>query len=453
MSAQRSRTHRVLSLALRLALIALLALLALVSWYVLIAASRVPAVNQGGVRPEATPRLTATEVRDLPMQCQLVAGGGELNDLGRPPHRNHVYLAKQDGLYFAMFSYWYGSEDQPGGVVRYATSRDGKTWTETRKLADPAPEHGIIARGFVKRDGKLYAWYATHTGDTFFRNGKEFSDPAEYETDRNIAILESEWMGEEEGWRFSRMVLKGYLNNYAPRSFDGKFFMALRDQDRKTFLATSSDDRFTWEIGSAMPVPPSAPQGGFGLRLPDEPVVISTDQNAAHILLRNNNTDDGRLWATTVIDERWQEPYPLDFPSDASKFVPLQLADGSAALVGNFEPEVHRALLHIAVSEDGGATYDKLYRLALEHQYRDFAWRSPQYPHALVDGDRLLLAFAYGKRDIAVCSASADAKELDQQAGISLIPRLFKGLCNKNLPRYLRRAAGYAGCREHFVWG
>nr|WP_137676986.1 exo-alpha-sialidase [Parerythrobacter lutipelagi] len=453
MSAQRSRTRRILRPAVRLALIAFLALLAFVFWYVLVAASRPPVVNQEGVRPHAAPRLTAVEIRDLPMQCRLVASGGELNDLGRLPHRNHVYLAKHDGLYFAMFSYWYGSEDQPGGVVRYATSRDGKTWSEPDKLSDPAPEHGIIARGFVKRGGKLYAWYATHTGDTFFRNGKEFSNSAEYESDRNIAILESEWLGPDEGWQFSRVVLEGYLNNYAPRSFGGKSFMALRDQDRQTYLATSEDDGLTWQIGDAMPVPAVPTQGDAGLYLADEPVVIGNDQSTTNVLLRNNNTADGRLWATSVIDERWQEPFPLDFPSDASKFVPLDLADGSAALVGNFEPDVHRALLHLAVSEDSGTTYGKLYRLALEGQYSEFVWRSPQYPHALVDGGELLLAFAYGKRDIAVCSAPADAGKLDQQAGISLVPRLFKGLCNRNMPRYLRLAAGHAGCREHFVWG
>ncbi|MEL1251543.1 exo-alpha-sialidase [Aurantiacibacter gilvus] len=423
------------------------------TWYVLGPAGQVTPVNQDGIPAEAMPRLTVSEIRDLPMACQRIAEGGEPDGQRRIPHRNHVYLARHDGLYFAMFSYWYGPEDQPGGIVRYATSTDGITWSEARPLAQPATGHGIIARGFVERDGRLFAWYATHTGDTFFRGGQPTSAAAQEASERNIAILESEWMGEADGWRFNRTVIEGYLNNYAPRGFDGTLTMALRDQDRQTFLATSRDDGLTWDVGPAMPVPLVPERGEPGLFLPDEPVVVSRTGNAAHVLLRNNNTFDRRLWAAEVVDGAWQAPYPLEFPAAASKFVPLDLADGSSAMIGNFEPEVHRALLHLALSGDGGESYDRLYRLALEGQYSDFGWRSPQYPHALVDGDRMLLAFSYGKRDIALCSASAEPDELERQAGFALVPRLFEGLCNRNLPRYLRQAAGYAGCREYFVWG
>lgn len=451
--ARRSRWQVARRRALALVLFAVIGVLVATTWYLLGPAGQVSSVNRDGVPADAVPRLVASEIRDLPMTCQPLAQGGVSDAEGRRPHRNHVYLAQHDGLYFAMFSYWYGSEDQPGGIVRYATSPDGITWSEGRPLAQPVTGHGIIARGFVERDGRLFAWYATHTGDTFFRGGPDAASLARPESERNIAVLESEWMGEAEGWRFNRVVIEGYLNNYAPRNFDGALAMALRDQDRRTFLATSSDGGLSWDIGPAMPVPPAPERGGPGLYLPDEPVVTSRTDRVTRVLLRNNNTADGRLWASAVADGEWQAPYPLDFPADASKFVPLELPDGTRAMIGNFEPEVHRALLHLALSGDGGESYDRLYRLALEGQYSGLAWRSPQYPHALVDGDAMLLAFSYGKRDIAVCSASAEPDELEQQAGFAFLPRLFEGLCNRNLPRYLRQAAGYAGCREHFVWG
>ncbi len=450
---QVSRWKSVRRWVLRGALLGIVAFAALLGWYVSGPASRITAANQDGVPAGAIPRLTASEIRDLPMACSMIAREGEPDTEGRLPHRNHVYLAEHDGIYFAMFTHWYGAEDQPGSTVRYVTSTDGISWSEPRRLAEPATDHGIIARGFVERDGRLFAWYATHTGDTFFRNGKRFSDPAQRDAERNIAILESEWLGEEDGWRFSRRVMEGYLNNYAPRDFDGALSMALRDQDRQTYLATSADNGMTWDVGPAMPVPPAPVQGDPGLYLPDEPVVIGRQGETTRVLLRNNNTEDGRLWATAIVDGAWQAPHPLNFPADASKFVPLDLPDGTSALLGNFEPEVHRALLHLALSGDGGENYDRLYRLALEGQYSGFVWRSPQYPHALVDGDSMLLAFSYGKRDIAVCTASAEPDELERQAGFALVPRLFEGLCNRNLPRYLRQAAGYAGCREHFVWG
>lgn len=450
--AQLSRWQVVRRRALALVLFAVIGVAVAATWYVLGPAGRVSFVNQDGIPAGAVPRLSANEIRDLPMACQRIAEGGEPDPQDRSPHRNHVYLAQHDGIYFAMFSYWYGTEDQPGGMVHYTTSTDGITWSEERELAVPEPGHGIIARGFFERDGRLFAWYATHTGDTFFRGGQPRTIAEQQASERNIALLESEWMGDAEGWRFNRTVIEGYLNNYTPRSLDGTLTMALRDQDRQTFLATSGDDGLTWDIGPAMPVPPAPERGEPGLFLPDEPVVVSRTGNAAHVLLRNNNTFDGRLWAAEVVDGAWQAPYPLDFPADASKFVPLDLPDGTSALLGNFEPEVHRALLHLALSGDGGESYDRLYRLALEGQYSGLVWRSPQYPHALVNGNAMLLAFSYGKRDIAVCSASAEPEVLGQQAGFALLPRLFAGLCNRELPRYLRLVAGYGGCREHLAW-
>ncbi|MCB2085763.1 MAG: exo-alpha-sialidase [Sphingomonadaceae bacterium] len=428
-------------------------LVACIAWFVLGPASRAPVTDKLGVPERAIPRMTAKQVSDLPMQCAQVATGGPKGANGRTPHRNHTYLTRFDGQYFVMFSHWYGAEGQPGQAVQFATSSDGVSWSEPRPLADPASGHGIIARGFVERDGKLYAWYATHTGDTFFRNGKEFRDPAQFTAERNIAILESEWTGPETGWQFNRRVLDGYANNYAPRQFGEAQVMAVRDQDRETYLAISDDNGMSWNVGEAMPVPAKPERGEQGLYLPDEPVTLDYDSGSSHVLLRNNNTADRRMWATEVKDGHWQDPYPLDFPSDASKFLPVELDDGRTALVGNFEPDVHRALLNLAVSDDGGKSYHTLYRLAPENQYSGLGWRSPQYPHAIVDEDRLLVGFAYGKRDIAVCTAPADADGLEKASGFSLLPRLFKGLCNRDLPVYLRRAAGYAGCREHFVWG
>lgn len=430
-----------------------LTLVTCIGWFVLGPASRISDYSEQGIPNGAAPRLTATEIRDLPLSCELVATGGTANADGDLPYRNHAYLARYDGRYFVMFSRWYGVEDQPGSIVEYATSNDGTTWTEPKILAEPVAGHGIIARGFVERDGKLFAWHATHTGDTFFRNGKRFANSAEHREERNIAILESEWLGDGRGWRPNRVVLEGFLNNYSPRRFGQSQMMAVRDQDRVTYLARSVDGDDSWQLSEPLPRPDSPPPGLLGMHLPDEPVVMSYEQDSAHVILRNNNTEDRRLWAAELVGGEWQEPYPLPFPSDASKFLPLELADGRTALIGNFEPDVHRALLNMAISSDASTDYDTIFRLAPEGQISGLLWRSPQYPHAIVSGDTLMLAFALSKRDISVCAAPATLEGLEAQSSFELMPRLFKGLCNRGLPKYVRRALGYAVCREHLVWG
>lgn len=421
-------------------------------WWVSGPASRIPAASHEGVPANSWPKMSAVEVRDLPLSCKPVVTDNVLTERAARPHRNHVYLAEHNGQFFIMFSQWYGAEDQPGGSVYFATSKDGSAWSEPQALAEPAPGHGVIARGFVKRGDGLYAWIATHTGDTFFRNGKKFADPEQWMADRNIAILEYAWQPEGSSWVFNRTVLNNVLNNYAPQEFGGTMIMSVRDQDRANYLAVSEDEGMQWSLSDKMPVPEVPELGELGLYLPDEPVTVAYSSKDAKVVLRNNNTADGRLWAASYRGGKWTAPYPLAFPADASKFLPIKLADGQSALIGNFNVDVRRALLHIALSADG-QDYDRLYRLSLEGQYSGFRWRSPQYPHAIVTDKALLLAVSYGKRAIWVCRGPPTAKGIEAATEFRLAPRIAAGICSKQHPTVLRRLFGYAGCVEHFVWG
>ncbi|WP_209349129.1 exo-alpha-sialidase [Pontixanthobacter sp. CEM42] len=434
------------ALLFRIALIAALLLAALVGWYVTGPASAVPYINRDGVPESAWPELTATTVQDLPLSCSFVARDITDPETGKRPHRNHTYLAKHDGQYFIMFSYWYGAEDKPGQVIRYAISDDGMAWSEPKLLASPKEGHGLVARGFAQRDGKLFGQYATHDGKGVFQDIQE-------ETGNSLAMIEAEWLGAENGWGPERAMLDGYINNYPARTFDGQLAMGLRDRFRQTYLGTSDDDGQTWQISARMPVPDLPDDGEQGLVLPDEPIIADYADGEATVMLRNNSPWDGRLWAANLgADDAWSQPYPLAFPSDTSKFFPFKLAGGTTAMVGNFDPTVRRALMHIALSDDG-KNYDRLYRLALDGQYGNFRWRSPQYPHVIVDGDTMLLGASYGKYAITVCKAPATAAALEEQSEFKLVPRLAQGICSKNHPQFLRRLFGYMGCVEHFVWG
>ncbi len=429
----------------RLLIIGMAAFVLLTLWFVTGPASRTNHADSTGVPDGAIPYLSAKEVSDLPMSCAYVAQDAPLEPGGRRPHRNHTYLAKHGGKYFVMFSFWYGAEGQPDQEIWFATSEDAVAWSKPELLAKPAPTHGLVARGFVQRDGKLYAQYATHTGDGVFRNNQPVLE-------KNIALLESVFDDATGTWSQDRTVIDKLINNYPARDFGGSTVMAMRDQDRDTFLAISEDGGMNWDVSGKMPVPPGPDLGEPGLYLPDEPVTFDYANGEALVVLRNNNTFDGRLWAAKYAGDAWGAPYPLNFPSAASKFYPITLKGGQQAVIGNFNPDVQRALVHIAISDDGN-DYDRLYRFALEGQYGNFRWRSPQYPHALIDGDTLVLGMSYGKRAISVCKGPASAEAIEEASGFSLAPRLAVGMCNKNYPSFFRRILGYAGCVEHFVWG
>ena len=429
----------------RLVLVGLIIIAAFTAWFVTGPANDTYQVDKTGIPQGTWPKLTAATVQDLPLSCSFVAQDGVIPGDPRRPHRNHTYLARHNGEYFVMFSFWYGAEGGPDQEVRFATSNDGVSWTKPELLAAPAPEHGLVARGFVSRDGKLFAQYATHTGKGVFRD----HDLSE---NKNLALLESQWDEEARQWSPNRMVIDKLATNYPAWRFDETLVMALRDSDRETYLATSDDDGLTWSVGNKMPHPAKPIQGEKGLYLADEPITYDYAGGKALVLLRNNNSADGRLWAAPVEGDDWGAPFPLEFASDASKFFPVKLTDGHTAMIGNFDPDVRRALLHIAVSEDG-RDFDQLYRLSLGGQYGRLRWRSPQYPHAIVDDQTMLLGVSYGKRAISVCKGPATSAALADASEFRLAPRIASGICSKNHPTILRRLFGYAGCVEHFVWG
>lgn len=91
---------------------------------------------------------------------------------GRKIHQ-HNYLVYYDGRFWVMWSDGPGvarsddpiknrdivpGHDQPGQLVSYSTSEDGRNWSEPRDLAGP-PDNGFgwIARGFWVRNGTLLA--------------------------------------------------------------------------------------------------------------------------------------------------------------------------------------------------------------------------------------------------------------------------------------------------------
>ncbi|MFA6947425.1 MAG: sialidase family protein [Eubacteriales bacterium] len=120
---------------------------------------------------------------------------------------------------------------------------------------------------------------------------------------------------------------------------------------------------------------------------------IWEDKNGTHMLMRSTW---GRLWRTDSSDfgRSWSDAYETAVPNNNSG-IDLAASDGDIFLVynpvtGNFAA---RTPLDIAVSRDGGASFEHM--LTLESEKGEFS-----YPSIIVHGDTLHCAYTWNRRNI-----------------------------------------------------
>ena len=81
----------------------------------------------------------------------------------------HSFIARHDGKFWAIWSSGRVDEDSSSQFIRYATSNDGFTWSESAVLApDPHGESGPwrrMASGIYVDNGRLYALGSLNQGN------------------------------------------------------------------------------------------------------------------------------------------------------------------------------------------------------------------------------------------------------------------------------------------------
>jgi hypothetical protein len=129
----------------------------------------------------------------------------------------HNYLVRHEGLFWCMWSHG-PAEDDPSQHIRYATSKDGLTWSESKVLAGPPKEgYAYIARGFWPRDGELLAMLAHFKGKGAFGVNKELKLEAYIRA------------GKDGVWKYKGLIHDNAINSYPPQKLpSGKWMMTRR---------------------------------------------------------------------------------------------------------------------------------------------------------------------------------------------------------------------------------
>ncbi|MBL9214496.1 MAG: exo-alpha-sialidase [Opitutaceae bacterium] len=315
---------------------------------------------------------------------------------GQADYNMHGYLARHGGRLWAVWSSGREFEDTAGQQVRFATSADGLTWSESGLVvaADPDGDWRYIARGLWVRNGELLALAARDDAWTVVNGvrekGKYFGPHLELHAFRLNAA--------GDGWEPAGVVLDDTINNYHPQQLpSGEWLMSRRDQHKTVTMALGGvralDD---WRI-----LPLAKAADGHEM---SEPCWWALPDGRLAMLFRDNDTSF-RLYRSFSQDQgrTWSPPVRTDFPDGRAKSNVLRLRDGRYALVNNPQPGAARIPLCLSLSDDG-VVFTRMSVLLGEPT----AARTPnpskragyQYPHLVEAGEHLFVIYARNQEDI-----------------------------------------------------
>ncbi|MCB1225557.1 MAG: exo-alpha-sialidase [Verrucomicrobiales bacterium] len=308
----------------------------------------------------------------------------------------HNYLTHFEGKFWAMWSDGPGVEDRVGQRVKYATSADGLTWSESQYLTPIPPHSGPdsplyntrtdqgmrwISRGFWQRDGELLALASLDEAAGFFGP--------------NLELHAFRWKADR--WEDAGVISDNAINNFPPLKLrTGDWMMSRRPFDYKKtgvqFLVGGTRALDDWQsfpvLGTASELSAEEPDWWI---LPDQTLcAVFRDNRRSGFLYRAFSTDDGRSWSP---------PVKTNFPDATSKISGLRLNDGRYVLVSNPNPK-KRDPLTLSVSDDGVHFTKMLYLVGGRHI---------DYPHVIEHEGALFIAFAGGKRTVEILKVKLDA--------------------------------------------
>jgi hypothetical protein len=298
----------------------------------------------------------------------------------------HNYLVHQEGKFWCMWSQGPPVEDEPGQMIRYATSEDGLTWSAAKTLAKPvSDEYGTIARGLWVRDGELLALVAHFKGKGAFGVNKE------------LQLQAYAWDKQADAWKLKGKLADNSINNFPPqRLSSGPWMTTKRDSRFNVSMLIGGEKAIdAWE---AFPVVERLKVKGFS---PDEPIwweLPAEKQDAASarkiVALFRDNGGSGRLFRAFSSDQgrTWTLPQITNFPNATSKIFSLQASRGYRVLISNANPGLGRRELHLSISADG-LTFRRMARLDIPSPRPG----TLQYPHAIEHDGNLLIAFSRNK--------------------------------------------------------
>lgn len=320
----------------------------------------------------------------------------------------HSYLARFNGRFWCIWSYGPPIEDEPTQEVRYATSTDGITWSESKPVTGtPEAPYAWIARSLWIRNGELLALAAHYRGKGAFGANKE------------LELRAFAWNEEQGTWQPRGKLYDDAINNFPPQLMEsGEWIVTRRDARFNVSILVGGKKSLTdWQ---AFPVVGRLEVKGF---IPDEPILWPLPEGKWSALYRDNS-GTRRLFHSVSSDggRTWTLPARTNFPNATSKLFSMQTSSGVRVLVSNANPGLGRRELHLSLSRDG-QTFTRMAKLkvpsppavqGLERLKQKFRAEiaSLQYPHVIEHEGQLLIAISRGKKQIEVLRlplASVDA--------------------------------------------
>lgn len=284
--------------------------------------------------PDVAGDPTALDWNRLPQlagQPVTVAAGKPVESA----YNNHAYLEYFDGRFWAMWSCHPTSGNFHGMHVRYATSRDGLSWSEFLLLSDIPRKQRYVARGFWIREGELLALASLDSGQP--KAQPHWGAP-------DLALIAFVWDGAR--WRRRGIVLADTINNFPPKRLpNGLWAMARRDHRFNLSLMMGGVKAYDdWRVQE---VP--NPEG----RSFDEPDLLVRPDGSVAMHIRDNDRSK-RIYRAVSRDGggTWSAPRRTNFPDATAKNFNLRLASGLCLLISNPNPR-GRVPLTLATSNDG----------------------------------------------------------------------------------------------------
>ena len=308
-------------------------------------------------------------------------------------YNNHAYIARFADRFWVMWSSSARDGGHTGQHVRFATSTDGKTWSEAGEVTSSRTDGYDIARGLWVRDGQLLALVARCSGET--------------RTTKVESLEVHRWSEQTKAWRPAGSIGEGIINNYAPLQLpDGRWLMPYREGELNRVDGVLIGGVKAIDEWEKVTFP-----GETGGHLTEANAVIRADGSIA-VHFRDNNRS-GFLYRSVSEDggRTFPEPTRTDFPDCRCKHYCMRLSTGLYLLVNN--PRT-RNVLQVAGSPDG-KVFTRAAKLrwepvALRHEGHDKGGHYT-YPHAIEHEGNVYFVYAINRDDIAVTRVAVRALE------------------------------------------
>ena len=318
-------------------------------------------------------------------------------------YSHHQQICHGLGRYFAAWSNGLRHEMHRGQEIRFATSRDGVTWSPDARLAAmPEDSPDIYQLGALYGcDEHVVAYCNRFAGSDSDAGIRKKGGTAPFGVEAFVTT-------DGKTWQSRGFIAQNLCIHEGPRPTLAGKLLATADRRGKEPLALHFDDG---PLSPPRAIEIEMPEPGLPLQ---ECTWYETAGGLIHMLFRDE-TASLRLRISRSADdgETWSVPRITNFVDSMSKVFAGRLPDGRVYVINNAYPRLlSRDRLMITLSHDGRTFGTMLILDDAPSRVRVLGYlkgRGHQYPHAIVRNGKLFAIYSVSKEDIVVSAVDLDA--------------------------------------------